>query len=83
MDIYSEDTLNQFIAQNPLRFSEKRMEPVKKDFYRKHRKTVSYEFVDFVLWAEEESARHEHFGAYLLPFIRKNLWNSILEVGCG
>ncbi len=49
MDIYSEDTLNQFIAQNPLRFSEKRMEPVKKDFYRKQRKTVSDEFVDFVL----------------------------------
>lgn len=83
MEIYSEDTLNQFIAQNPLRFSEKRMKLVKKDFYRKQRKTVSDEFVDFVLWAEEESARHEHFGAYLLPFIRKNQWNSILEVGCG
>ena len=59
------------------------MELVKKDFDREQRKTVSDEFVDFVLWAEEESARHEHFGAYLLPFIRKNQWNFILEVGCG
>lgn len=83
MDIYSEDTLKLFISQNPLRFSERRLALVRQDFYRERRKTVSDEYVDYVLWAEGEPSRHEHFGEYLLPFIRKNNWRSILEVGCG
>lgn len=83
MDIYNEEMLNDFIAENPLRFSEKRLSLVRRDFYEHKRGTVSDEFVDYVLWAEKSPARHEHFGAFLLPIIRDNSWSSILEVGCG
>ena len=83
MDIYNEEMLNDYIAENPLRFSEKRLSLVRRDFYEHKRGTVSDEFVDYVLWAEKSPARHEHFGDFLLPIIRDNSWSSILEVGCG
>lgn len=56
---------------------------VRRDFYDHKRGTVSDEFVDYVLWTENLPARHEHFGAFLLPIIRDNAWKSVLEVGCG
>ncbi len=83
MDIYSEETLMQFAEQNPLDFSEHRIEFVRRDFYRQKRKTVSDEFVDYVLWAEGNPSRQEHFGIFLLPVIKARNWKSILEVGCG
>ena len=83
MDIYNEDLLNRFEEKNPIRFSEQRMIIVRRDFYNHKSGTVSDEFVDFVLWAEKLPARHEHFGAFLLPIIRDNAWKSVLEVGCG
>ena len=50
MDIYNKEMLNEFIAENPLRFSEKRLALVRRDFYNHKRGTVSDEFVDYVLW---------------------------------
>ncbi len=83
MDIYSEESFKQFAEQNPLRFSERRIEIARRDFYKERKKTASDEYADYVLWAEGEPSRHEHFGKYLLSFINKNGWKSVLEVGCG
>ncbi len=83
MDIYNEELLNRFADENPLRFSEQRMELVRRDFYEHKRGIVSDEFVDYVLWTEELPARHEHFGTFLLSIIKEQGWNTILEVGCG
>ena len=83
MDIYNENLFAEFIKDNPLKFSNHRMELVRKDFYGQHHGTVSDEFADYVLWAEKLPARHEKFGTFLLPIIRDNRWKSILEVGSG
>lgn len=83
MDIYNEDLFIRFIEENPLRFSAQRMAIARKDFYGHRHGTASDEFADYVLWAEKSPARHEHFGAFLLPLIKENGWCAILEVGCG
>ena len=83
MEIYNEDLFASFIKDNPLNFSERRMELVRKDFYGQHHGTVSDEFADYALWAEKLPARHGKFGTFLLPIIRDNGWKSILEVGSG
>ena len=83
MEIYNEDLFARFIKDNPLNFSERRMELVRKDFYGQHHGTVSDEFADYVLWAEKLPARHEKFGKFLLAIIRDNGWKSILEIGSG
>lgn len=83
MDIYSEESLKQFIEQNPLNFSARRIELAKKDFYGVRNGKVSDEYADYILWALGEPSRHERFGKYLLHFIKENGWKSILEVGCG
>lgn len=83
MDIYNEESFMKFIEQNPLKFSERRIELAKRDFYGVRNGKVSDEYADYILWAQGEPSRHEHFGKYLLPFIKENGWSSILEVGCG
>lgn len=83
MDIYNEDLFVRFTEENPLRFLKQRMELVRRDFYDHTRGIVSDEFVDYFLWAEKLPARHEHFGAFLVPIIKQNDWHVILEVGCG
>ena len=83
MEIYNENLFAEFIKDNPLKFSDHRMELVRKDFYGQHHGTVSDEFADYVLWVEKLPARHEKFGTFLLPIIRDNGWKSILEVGSG
>ncbi len=79
MEIYNEDLFAKYIKDNSLKFSDHRMELVRKDFFGQHHVTVSDEFADYVLWAEKLPARHEKFGTFLLPIIRDNGWKSILE----
>ena len=83
MEIYNENLFAEFIKDNSLKFSDHRIELVRKDFFGQHHVTVSDEFADYVLLAEKLPARHEKFGTFLLPIIRDNGWKSILEVGSG
>lgn len=83
MSIFNEEKFLQFISENPLRFSKKRLKIALDDFYSKRKGLITDELAEFILWEKGLPARHKHFGDFLLPYIQANEWNSILEVGCG
>ena len=83
MNIFDEEKFVQFITENPLNFSEKRIKTAKDDFYSERNGLITDELAEFILWKKGLPARYEHFGNFLLPYIQSNDWKSILEVGCG
>lgn len=72
-----------FSNENPFQFTEEQLNKIKEDIWNPRKGIASDEYVDFVLWTKGLQSRQQYFANYIEKILPQNMYQKILEVGCG